>query len=183
MSNLPPCGHPSNDAGFTLFEVLAAALVLVMVGVLTIGSMNTNLAHMSDARIRLEAGRIADAALADLEALLFDGTAPAIASEETELGDFRIATHVTPLGVLFVPPDDAEDEEAASNLHSMIAEEFPGLPRNVRVLHVRVAWGNPLAPEFVERTTIGFDHAAALEAFQQLGQNQAGEEAATDAPQ
>ncbi len=173
-----PCPTRADRArGFTLFEVLAAALVLVLVGVLTIGSMNTNLAHLSDARVRLEAGRIADAALADLEATLWEGSAPPISSNDDEIGVFRVATRVTPFGVLFETGDaQATADGPPANLFAIIAEELPGLPKHLRVLHVRVAWGDVEQPEFVERTSVAFDHAAALEAFQERTGGQDAEE-------
>jgi hypothetical protein len=154
--------------GFTLFEVLAAALVLVLVGTITIGSMNRNLAHLGDARQRLEAGRIADAALADLEATLFDGSAPPLSASEEEVGAFRVKTRVVPFGVLFDAEEVGADEDAeATSLFSVIAQELPGLPQHLRVIDVHVEWGDPMAPDFVERTTVAFDRVAATEAIQQ----------------
>ncbi len=155
--------------GFTLFEVLAAALVLALVGTLLIGSMNTNLAHQSDARLRLEAGRIADSALADLEATLFDGSAPPTGVDESERDGFVVKTRVAPFALLFdsaaVQGDDAE---GPTTLFKTISAEYPGLPRHLRTLEVKVLWGNPVAPDSVVRTTVAFDHVAALEALENL---------------
>ena len=158
--------------GFTLFEVLAAALVLALVGTLLIGSMNTNLSHQSDTKLRLEAGRIADNALAELEATLFDGSAPAIGADETQQDDFTVRTKVLPFTSFFdaeeAPAPTPAEEGAAAGLGTMIAGEFPGLSSHLRTLHVVVLWGNPQAPESVVRTTVAFDHTAALEALENL---------------
>jgi prepilin-type N-terminal cleavage/methylation domain-containing protein len=180
MRNVTSFNTPAPRArhGFTLFEVLAAALVLALVGTLTIGSMNINLGHLSDARLRLEAGRIADTALADIEATLFDGSAPPIGADETQVGSFRLQSRVTPFGMLF----DAEqtktgDEAEATGLFAIIAKEMPGMPRHIRVIQVKVAWGAPGSSDQVERATIAFDHVGALEALEKLSASAGGEEA------
>jgi type II secretory pathway pseudopilin PulG len=159
--------------GFTLFEVLAAALVLVLVGTLLIGSMNTNLTHQSDARNRLEAGRIADSALADLEATLRDGSAPALGTDESERNGFRVRTAVTPFGTFFENDPEARaatggDGASGGGLFEQIANEFPGLPKHMRALKVTVEWGDPMSPDSVVRSTVAFDHAAAVEALEGL---------------
>jgi len=154
--------------GFTLFEVLAAALVLVLAGVLAIGSMNTNLSHLSDARVRLEAGRIADATLADIEATLVDGSAPPISSEESTVGPFRVSVRVIAFGGLFDAGEiEASPDEGSPGLFGTIAQELPGVPRFLRAIQVRVGWGPVDAPEFVERTTIAFDQVGALQALEE----------------
>lgn len=161
--------------GFTLFEVLAASLVLVLVGTLTIGSMNADLSRMSEARLRLEAGRIADSALADIEATLFDGTAPTAAANEEEIDGFVVRTRVAPFGLLFQGAASGEaeaDEDAvATDILSMIGGEFPGLPKHLRMVEVKVLWGSVDAPYTVERTTLAFDHTGALEALENAGNN------------
>jgi len=173
--------RPDSMSGFTLFEVLAAALVLVLVGTLTIGSMNADLSRMSDARLRLEAGRIADSTLADIEATLFDGTAPELAMNEEEIDGFIVRIRVAPFGVLFqnagepLPPA-VEGDEAPRNLFQTIADELPGLPTHLRMIEVKVLWGDPTAPDSVARTTVGFDHTGALEALEQSGQGGQGAE-------
>jgi HAMP domain-containing protein len=163
--------------GFTLFEVLAAALILVLVGTVAIGSMNADLSRMGDARRRLEAGRLADRALADLEATLFDGSAPELQNEEEEIDGFLVQKLVAPFGLLFAEEDGtagkaAPGEEPAPGFFPQLAEEFPGLPQNMRLLQVKVQWGNPMRPESVQRTSLAFDQQTALEAVQNLGQGQ-----------
>ena len=174
-----------NARGFTLFEVLAAALILVIVGTLSFASMNADLGRMGDARRQLEAGRLADLALADLEATLFDGSAPEIQSEVEEQDGFVIKRNVTPLGLLFAAASDdgggvgggagAAAGTDTPGFFPALVEEFPGLPKHLRVLHVKVEWGNPTRPRKVERTSIAFDQQAALEAFEQLAGGSAGE--------
>ena len=172
--------HRSGRArrGFTLFEVLAAALILVLVGTLSIGSMNADLGRMSDARRRLEAGRLADRALADFEAMLFDGSAPEVQSETEEVDGFVVTRRVTPFGLFFAMTEDeveeaprlgdAVDDGAVKPFFPALASEFPGLPKHLRMIHVKVEWGNEMAPEKVERSTLAFDHQAALEALGNL---------------
>ena len=50
----------------------------------------------------------------------------------------------------------------------MLVNKYPGLPQFMRMIQVKVLWGNTANPDFVERTTIAFDHAAALEALQNM---------------
>ena len=155
--------------------MLAAALILVLVGTVAIGSMNADLQRMGEARRRLEAGRLADRALADLEATLFDGSAPALLNEEEEIDGFLIKKLVTPFGLLFAEAEavrTAPGEEPTLGFFEQLAQEFPGLPKNMRLLNVRVQWGNPMRPESVQRTTLAFDQQTALEAVQNLGQGQ-----------
>jgi len=155
-------------AGFTLFEVLAAALILVIVGTITIGSMNANLARMTDARLRLEAARIADSAMADLEATLFDGTAPKPFSDENEIDGYRVKISVVPFGTLFdMDQAEADAESKSPSLFGTIVQEFPGLPQHLRSMRVEVSWGDGAVPDSVVRTTIGFDHAGALEQIEE----------------
>lgn len=189
-----PEPRPADRSGFTLFEVLAAALILVLVGTVAIGSMNADLGRMGDARRRLEAGRLADLALADLEAQLVGGVAPEIMNEEEEIEGFLVRRLVTPFGMLFAesqaPPGVATGAVPAAapgappgaaaeptEFFPFLAQEFPGLPQHLRVMHVQVEWGDELAPEMVRRTTVAFDHQAALEAFEKLAPNAAGEPA------
>ena len=156
--------------------MLAAALILVIVGTLSIGSMNADLGRMGDARQRLEAGRIADLALADLEATLADGTAPEIQSEEEERDGFMVTVHVTPFDLLFADGDDSGtgSEDASAGSLGELAKEFPGLPEYLRVLYVKVEWGGAFSPKKVERTTIAFDQVAAVEALDQSATGGAG---------
>ena len=157
----------TRTSGFTLIEVLAAAMVLVLVGTIAIGSISADLSRMSDARLRLEAGRIADTALADIEGTLFDGSAPALFDDENEFDGFTVKTRVAPFGTLFrsgggaAPVDEAET--GGGGLFQVIAGEFPGLPRHLRRIEVQVLWGDPRKPDSVIRTTVGFDHTTALE--------------------
>jgi len=177
-----PERRASRRGGFTLFEVLAAALILVLVGTVAIGSMNADLGRMGDARRRLEAGRLADRALADLEAQLVGGVAPELQNEEEEIDGFLVRKLVTPFGLLFAesetPPRSASPGAAGgadaepTEFFAFLAQEFPGLPQHLRVLLVQVEWGNELAPEVVRRTSVAFDHQAALAALRDLGAKQ-----------
>lgn len=178
-----PSAGRTPRAGFTLFEVLAAALILVIVGTITIGSINANLARMTDAHLRLEAAQIADTTLADLEATLFDGTAPKPFADENEIDGYQVKITVMPFGTLFDSDQAKADEEADSpSLFGTIVREFPGLPQHLRSMRVEVSWGDANAPASVVRTTIGFDHASALEQLQQRSSDggTAGDEETTE---
>jgi len=168
----------AHHSGFTLFEVLAAALILVLVGTVAIGSMNADLGRMGDARRRLEAGRLADRALADLEAQLVGGAVPEIQDEEQELDGFVLRRLVAPFDLLFAESQAPRAavpgaEDAPTEFLPFVTQEFPDLAQHMRVLEVQVEWGNELAPEMVRRTTVAFDQQAALEAVRNAGQNPA----------
>ena len=89
-----------------------------------------------------------------------------------------VTRRVTQIGLLFgMTPDELDDfgrpdgvEEGDMNtLFSALSMELPGLPEHLRMLHVKVEWGDESAPDRVERTSVAFDHQAAVEALGDLG--------------
>lgn len=176
--------------GFTLFEVLAASLILVLVGTMLIGSMNADLHRMSDARMRMTAGRLADSKLAQLESSLIDGAVPEMQNEEEETDNgFVIKTIVGPYSAIGSQTDDGagarpsrNGEEPPPKITDLIAKEFPGLPSRLRAFAVIVEWQNGLVVERVRRVTFGFDRQGAVEALQEIAASGVDERSGNNAP-
>jgi prepilin-type N-terminal cleavage/methylation domain-containing protein len=95
----------SSERGFTLLEVLAAVVVLGLAYVALGSSGIQGLQHEGEARRRLGASLLADAALGDIEANVEAGGAPPLGQDETDQGDYRVTVEVAPYSVVI--PDEA----------------------------------------------------------------------------
>ena len=80
--------------GFTLLEVLAAVAILGIWYMVIAGLAMQGLRSEGESRRLLEASLVADAAIADLEGSVADGTPPPIEVTEEEKDDFLVITEV-----------------------------------------------------------------------------------------
>lgn len=153
----PPAAHAR---GFTLFEVLAAVLVLALVYT-WLASMNIEgLRSEGTSRRRLEASLIADAALATIEEGIALGAPPVIGSTEEELGDFRVTVAAAPLDILPFLGEDALPPEGVTE--SLLTLPNSGDAPFLSRVDVAVRWIEGLDEFEVHRTTFAYD-AQALE--------------------
>jgi len=151
--------------GFTLFEVLAAVLILgFFYTTLADGAIRGLRSEGMDRR-RSEAGALADAQLVDLETLIAGGAPLAPISEETEVGEFRVLLELLPEDVeaLLPPPAPAPEERDAENVPSLFTDES-GNSRLYR-LQVVVSWDEAGEPQELRRTSWDFDRSQLAAVF------------------
>jgi len=159
-------------AAFTLFEVLAAVVVLGLTVTMLARGAIQGLGAEGDASRRLSASFIADQLLYDVESQLALGNVPEVGTTEPEGAEddgFLRSVEVTPLDLatlgipdLYAPPGEKPGRTPAPGA----AGAFPTL----LLVNVRVAWEVGLDQEqAVTRTTIAYDATAAIEALASAG--------------
>ena len=152
--------------GFTLLEVLAAALIFALAVTVLIGTSSTGVHMAGVSAHRLEASLIADAELAQIEMLLNSQRTPPPAKEETD--------DIYALRVLVEPamaPSESGQEGAGSGVGSLgaiLATEAPGLEAFLLRYEIRVEWLEGVRPMLVRRTTFAFDWEGARAALPDL---------------
>jgi prepilin-type N-terminal cleavage/methylation domain-containing protein len=153
--------------GFTLFEVMAAVLVLgVIFGVLAEVAIEGLRAEGSSRR-RLEASLLADELLNDLEGELLAGAFPEVGSSEREVGDFRVTVEVEPFDpspylALASGGDETSDSrrDRGDEALSLLAPPGAGESSLIRSFEVAVHWSEGFDEHQVRRTTFAYDAAA-----------------------
>jgi len=168
-------GRGTGRGGFTLLEVLAAAIIMAMFyGVLAAKNVE-GFALEGDADRRLRASLVADRRLADLEAARAAGLPPELGLREDVEDEFSVQVEVAPLelplAAVLAERDAAQptrrrrDEPAAP---SLLAPER-GQPVPLLRATIVVAWHDGLAERSVERTTFALDPEAVAAILEQSG--------------
>lgn len=161
------------EAGFTLFEVMAAVLVLGVLYTVLAGSHMQGLRSEGESRRRLEASLLVDELMMELEAAIAAGESPPIGTSESEIDEYRVVTEVTPfdpgafLGV--VGGEDGEGvapEQLGSTL--LLPPEDPE-ESVLRIVNVAVRWMEAEGEHEVRRTTLTYDAAAVAGLFPEPG--------------
>lgn len=147
--------------GFTLFEVLAAVLVLGLVFTVLADVAMDGLRSEGTNRRRAEASLLADRRLAELEASLAGGPPLPLGRTEEEAPPYLVVIEVTPLDLLgLLPPPDPDSavpppaEEA--EVDSLLAVTPTGESR-IQQVTVTVEWEEVGQPYRVSRRTFAFD--------------------------
>jgi len=159
--------------GFTLFEVMAAVIVLGLLYTLLASTAVQGLRAEGTSRRRLEASLLADEYLSNLEGIIAVGGTPEIGSAQEEAGDYLISVNVTPfdptplLGAEYVAPEPGEA--------SLLATTDVGDQGFLRTVEVAVSWIEGIDEYSVRRTTFAYDIAAAEPFFQVEGPEGGGE--------
>lgn len=164
---------PRRRRGFTLFEIMAAVLVMGVVFTALAGVNIEGMLAEGLSRRRLEASLLADELLSDLEAQLVAGSFPEVGTSEREVGGFRVTVNVEPFDpspyLALAEDDDApagrsrEDEP-----QSLLAPPRNGEPSLIRSFQVVVSWSEDggaawldgSGEQQVRRTTFAYDAAA-----------------------
>jgi len=170
--------------GFTLLEVLAAVAILA-IAYTTLGSSGLQgLQQEGEARRRLQASLLADAAIAEIESAIEAGTAPPVGEKESENEDYRILVSVEPF-TLVVPEGEAGGGgKRLGNAQSRLGGDRGAgqvAPGNtllgpsgagrggqspLRRIAVRVVWDEGFGERFAARTTFALDGEAAAATIQ-----------------
>lgn len=152
--------------GFTLLEVLAAALIFALAVTVLIGTSSVGVQMASVSARRLEASLLADAELAQIEMLLNSQHTPPQAKEETD-DIFALRVLVEPA----LGPSESEEEaagEGVGSLAAILATQAPGLEAFLLRYEIRVEWLEGVRPMLVRRTTFAFDWEGARAALPDL---------------
>ena len=148
--------------GFTLFEVMAAVLVLgVLYSVLATSAIE-GLRAEGESRRRLEASLLADDHLIELEFGLESGDFPDIGVEETEADGFRISIEVSPFDITPYLGEDFLEQPSEEGSESLLTR--PDRPEEslLRMLDVVVRWDEPEGEHEVRRRTLAYDQATVV---------------------
>jgi hypothetical protein len=155
--------HPTTlrDAGLTLLEVLAAAMIFAMVMTVLIGTSSTAVHHIGTSARRLEANLVADEILADLEIRMNRGQAPEVEDLETEREQFTIQTTRSDLSL---DSGNSLGSEGGGSVTAMLGAELPEVAKHLKQYDIEVSWFEQTGAQSVTRTTFAFDwELAAIE--------------------
>lgn len=152
--------------GFTLFEVLAAVAILGILYIVLADIAISGARFEGEAKRRLRAALLADQALGDLERSFALGAAPPVGSNESEEGDFTIASEVRAFDLAgfaaTLAAAEGEDARAGAGAQppALLAVPAQGPPPIVEI-EVVVGWIEGNTPLEIRRLTYGFDRNAA----------------------
>ena len=150
-----PSRRRRDGGGFTLFEVLAAVLVLGLFYTVLATKATQGVRAEGENRRRLEASLLADETLAQIETLIATGTPPPIESREEVFDPFTVAVEVSPLDLLPLLPTDLLPEDYEGD--SLLALPNTGEDAFLRTVDVRVRWLEADEPREIRRTTYAYN--------------------------
>jgi prepilin-type N-terminal cleavage/methylation domain-containing protein len=185
-----------SEVGFTLLEVLAAVAILA-VAYTTLGSSGLQgLQQEGEARRRLQASLLADAALAEIEGAIEAGTTPPVGEEESETDGYRIQVSVEPFTLVLPEVQTGGGGKRLGNAQSRLGGDASaagvapgdsligasgagrGGQSPLRRIAVRVVWDEGFGERSAARTTFALDAEAAAATIEGLSQAAANEAAA-----
>jgi type II secretory pathway pseudopilin PulG len=162
------------DGAFTLFEVMAAVLVLGMLYAVLANAAMQGLYSEGETRRRLEASLLADRALAELELQLSLGQIPPSGSAEQAEDPYLVSVSVQPFDptVLRVPPEpgEAQPQASAQPAESLLLPPSSGNEGRLRRIDVLVTWPEAGQERSIGRTTFAFDTSGLEELFPKEGE-------------
>ncbi len=188
-----PFPRSRRNAGLTLLEVLAAAMIFAMVMTVLVGTSSTAVHRSGQASKQLEANLVADAFLADLEIQINQRIAPVIEEADSNRDDFTIQVQRVSLlgeatdgsGIGLNGFGDADAGSGAGEIAGLLAGDLPEVVKHLYQYDLNVSWVDSSGVQSVTRTTFAFDwQAAALEfaeLFQGAGEEGTGEDTGEDA--
>lgn len=166
--------------GFTLFEVLAAVLVLGLIYTWLASINIEGLRAEGTSRRRLEASLLADAALATVEEAIALGTTPPLGATEETQGDYQVSVSAAPIDITPWLGEDALPPEGVSQ--SLLTLPTSGDEAFLRRIDVAVRWIEGVDEYEVHRTTFAYDTSALASLFPAEGETE-GEAPADDESQ
>ncbi len=143
--------------GFTLFEVMAAVLVLGILYTVLATSAIEGLRSEGESKRRLQASLLADEHLIALESEMAGGLFPEIGTEETELEEFQLVIEVAPFDVTPYLGDAFQEELAEGSTSLLAPDRTEG--SLLRLVSVMVRWFEAADEHEVRRSTLVYDQA------------------------
>jgi prepilin-type N-terminal cleavage/methylation domain-containing protein len=166
----------SARGGFTLLEVLAAALILALWYTALAGSSYNALRAEGESLRLLEAGMLADRYLARALATTVEGSVPEPGQEIAEEGPYLVETSFGSFDQVAASPQGMTQrdnlvqpvagEKPPPDLASLLASEMPEMAKNIRSIKVTVSWSEGRQDKAIERTTFVFDAEKAAEVYE-----------------
>jgi len=139
-------------SGFTLFEVMAAVLILGLMYTVLAQSAIEGVRSEGVSRRRMEASLLADERLSEIETAMQTGVPPAIGRTQEEVDDFEVRVDVVPFDATAYLGEDIEIAEGARGLLDASGDA------PLRLVDLRVVWLE-IDREFeVRRTTFAYDN-------------------------
>jgi prepilin-type N-terminal cleavage/methylation domain-containing protein len=164
VSRLPPRTTHGRAAspGFTLFEVMAAVLVLGILYSVLATSAIEGLRAEGESRRRLEASLLADDHLIGIESGFESGDFPEVGVEEREADGYRVSVEVSPFDITPYLGEDFLEEPSEERSESLLSP--PDRPEEslLRTVDVVVRWDEPEGEHEVRRRTLAYDQTTVL---------------------
>jgi prepilin-type N-terminal cleavage/methylation domain-containing protein len=142
--------------GFTLFEVMAAVLVLGLMYTILAQSAIEGVRSEGVSRRRMEASLLADERLSDIETAIQSGIAPEVGESEEEVDDFVVRLDVVPFDATAYLGEEVEIAEGAKSLLDPSGAAL-------RLVDLRVSWLEVDREFEVRRTTFAYDNQLVAE--------------------
>lgn len=169
--------------GFTLFEVMAAVLVLGILYTVLASSAIQGLRAEGESRRRLEASLIADEYLAQIEAGIASGVFPELgtATEDVE-GGYQVAIEVVPFDPTPYLGEAFKEElpEPGDPTPSLLAPPARPDQSLLRSVVVAVRWQEAEGEHEAHRTTLAYDAATVARLFPDAAEGAEGGPAGAD---
>ncbi len=153
--------------GFTLLEVLAAVAILGIWYMVIAALAMQGLRSEGESRRLLEASLVADAAIADLESSISEGTTLPIEVTEEEKEEFLVITEVTAFDI---PKPVADGQPVPPTGPTSVFANLQG-PKGespVRRINVKVTWTEGTRPRSVVRESFALDLSASQSKLAEL---------------
>lgn len=165
-----PAGPERGPRGFTLFEVMAAVIVLGMLYSVLATSAIQGLRSEGESKRRMEASLLVDELLMEIEANIAIGESPPVGRTEEEIEHYQVVTEVVPFDLMPYLGEEFSLEEMNSTL--LLPTDDPD-DSFLRVTSVVVRWLEAEGEHEVRRTTLTYDAAAVADLFPSEGGGQA----------
>jgi hypothetical protein len=155
----------AREAGLTLLEVLAAAMIFALVMTVLISTSSTAVHRVGQSARRLEASLVADEILADLEIQMKQGIAPEIDEEESVRDPYEI--RVVRFDLLGEDGDGTVPGDAL-DVAALLGTGLPEVAKHLKQYDIEVSWIEQGGPQSVTRTTFAYDWELAALEFSEL---------------
>ena len=153
--------------GFTLFEVMAAVLILGVFYTVLANTAIQGLRSEGESLRRMEASLLVDEHLSEVETGIAGGIFPEIGVLESEDRGYFVRLEVTPFDVTPYLTDPADPESALED-DSLLVTDRPE-ESLLRQVTVSVAWDEPEGEREVTRTTLAYDQSTLSGLFPETG--------------
>jgi prepilin-type N-terminal cleavage/methylation domain-containing protein len=153
--------------GFTLFEVMAAVLVLGVLYTVLASTAIHGLRAEGESKRRLEASLLADAYLAEIEAGIAAGVFPELGASEEEVEGYQISIEVVPFDVSpYLGEEFAEQlPQPGDPTPSLLAPPSRPDESFLRSVAVSVRWLEAEGEHEARRSTLAYDPATVASLF------------------
>jgi prepilin-type N-terminal cleavage/methylation domain-containing protein len=158
----------SRARGFTLFEVMAAVLVLGILYTVLASTAIQGLRAEGDSKRRMEASLVADEYLAQIEAGIASGVFPELGTTQEELeGGYQVVVEVVPFDPSPYLGEKFKEQlpQPGDPTPSLLAPPARPDQSLLRSVSVSVRWVEPEGEHEARRATLAYDAATIASLF------------------